>query len=372
MTVENKYGRKRRGRRLAFAILPWLVALLLIEGGTRVIHPSITKPIYHGYPDGLVIPHDKLGHAYQPIYKGHFPAAEYSDIAIETNSYGFRDSAWRLESSLVKPRVMILGDSVTFGSPLPVEQRFTEQAGDFLREKGLLWRTCNCGVNGYNIEQYTKLLRLVGPGLKPEIVLVGFVLNDAEPMSPDDARRIAIAEGIAAGSAWARLRRLAERYHFEPNRSYAYALARREIMLRLWQSPEYAEKMAKKYNQKTEKELTALYKTGEGLPHFREQMRQMRQFTEQTLKAKFGVLVFPYRWQLANEDSSISRMITGVLDELDIPYVDIYGRFLPLFKQNELYVPRDDCHPNAEGHRIAGSVMADLMVQMLTTNESDQ
>ncbi|MHA1568986.1 MAG: SGNH/GDSL hydrolase family protein [Alphaproteobacteria bacterium] len=353
----------RSPKRMLFMALTWLSIPLLIEIGVRVVYPQMGEPVYPGYPPGLVIPDNDLGHAYQTGFAGHYPAPEYADIPIEINSYGYRDGEWARLPNADRPRVMVLGDSVTFGSPLAREERFTEQAAIRLQKKGRAVEFCNCGVNGYNVEQYARLLRQRGPDLKPELVLIGLVLNDAEPLSPDDAKRIALGDAIKRGSAWAKVRRLSHTYNFDLGQSYAFNLVRRSMKMRAWQSAQ-GDELIKQYIDKTRQELGELYAGGDGPARLREQFAAMKQFADDELQAKIGVVIFCYHHQVQNQDPALSRQIEALLTELGIPFADLYDVFLP-HADEDLYARNDDCHPNARGHQLAGNAAAKLVVRMI-------
>ena len=105
----------------------------------------------------------------------------FAGVPAHTNSLGFRDTR---EYSLSKPtgtfRVIVLGDSVTFGHgalfettyPYLLEQRLREWRPD------VRWEVWNLGVPGYNTAQELAYLNQVGASYAPDLVIVGFFLND--------------------------------------------------------------------------------------------------------------------------------------------------------------------------------------------------
>lgn len=363
MTKEND-KKKWTARSILFLILTWGVCLLLVEAGVRLLQPQAGRPVYAGYPADLVIDDDQLGHAYRPGFSGFFPAPQYKNIPIEINSWGFRDANWAKQPDPERPRIMVLGDSITFGSPIAREQRFTEQAALVLAERNLPVETCNLGVNGYGIQQYERLLKLKGPKLSPRIVLIGLCLNDAEPMSPSDARRIAIGDGLAAGNSSAKLRQAAARYRLDPDQSYAFNLARRTIKSRLWGS-DFGAKMIERYNKQTIDALVELYRYGSGIDRLGEHLASMQNYTRRSLSAELAVLVFVYHHQIQNRDPALIVMVRELLEDLEIPHADLYRTFLDQAQTEGLYAAGDDCHPGPPGHRLAGEVTADLLGGLL-------
>lgn len=112
----------------------------------------------------------------------------FAGVPARTNSLGFRDTR---EYSLAKPpgtfRILVLGDSVTFGHgalhetsyPYLLEQRLREWRPD------VNWQVWNLGVPGYNTAQELAYLREVGERYAPDLVIVGVFPNDFTGVEPD-------------------------------------------------------------------------------------------------------------------------------------------------------------------------------------------
>jgi len=111
-----------------------------------------------------------------PDYTGWF-----AGVPVHINRLGFRDDR---EYSLAKGastfRILVLGDSVTFGHGSVGEHTYP-----FLLEQKLKawrpdvdWQVWNLGVPGYNTSQELAYLLQVGPTFHPDLVIVGFFEND--------------------------------------------------------------------------------------------------------------------------------------------------------------------------------------------------
>jgi len=106
--------------------------------------------------------------------------AEWGDVRVKINANGLRGPLVpyaRDESSI---RLLYLGDSVTFGYGLPeYEQSFPFRAEPLLEEHfGVNVETINAGVGGYSPWQELAYLRKQGIRYSPDLILIGFVLND--------------------------------------------------------------------------------------------------------------------------------------------------------------------------------------------------
>lgn len=111
----------------------------------------------------------------------------FAGVPAHTNSLGFRDTR---EYSLTKSpgtfRILVLGDSVTFGHgalyetsyPYLLEQRLREWRPD------VKWEVWNLGVPGYNTAQELASLNEVGERYAPDLVIVGFFQNDFSGFEP--------------------------------------------------------------------------------------------------------------------------------------------------------------------------------------------
>jgi lysophospholipase L1-like esterase len=132
-----------------------------------------------------------LGDRLNPGYDGYF-----AGVPVKINSLGFRDPR---DYALDKPRgtfrILVLGDSVTFGHgalyettyPYLLEQRLRAWRPD------VQWQVWNLGVPGYSTRDELTYLQQVGDRYAPDLVIVGFFINDivagrAKP-EPGFARR---------------------------------------------------------------------------------------------------------------------------------------------------------------------------------------
>ncbi len=346
-------------RRAAFRLSLWLLVALAFEGLVRLAMPQAGRAVWPGYPPGLVVPDPVLGHAYRPGFSAAFPQQQYLRIPIRINAAGFRDTEWPGAGADPLPRIVTLGDSITFGSPLVAESRYTDVLAAQLAESGKPARVMNAGVNGYNVEQYAKLLAARGDAWRPRVVLVGLCLNDAEPLAPVDAETIDAAAGRA--SLAARLRP----YRLDVGQSYAWNVARRIALGRLYASPKWGPKLIARYDRKTQNALAALYTTGDGRERLRRELGAMRDLAREKWSASLAVVVFPYHSQIATGRSDLCDAASAVLAEMNIPHRNLFPDFTAAASDADLYVTNDDCHPSVLGHRITARAAAELVEPLL-------
>jgi len=104
-------------------------------------------------------------------------------VPYRINALGFRDR----ERSIDKPtgtfRIVAIGDSVTFGWGVPVEQRFTDVMERQLNQQargGRRIEVINLSVPGYEAVEQGYLFRDVALRLDPDLIVFFFVANDVQ------------------------------------------------------------------------------------------------------------------------------------------------------------------------------------------------
>lgn len=174
------------------------VALLIGECALRIAGlPRFEAPRGFAFSEGLdfdsssVVPgyemhRIKPGSTYLNIYasnpRGYFP--QDNTIVIASNRLGFRAQRPSDELPQGDVNIAFLGDSFTLGEGVRFEDTFAEQTArmleDRLRDRKLSVRAWNFGMLAYNTTQeYSLLVSEVLPR-RPDIVVLGYVLNDPE------------------------------------------------------------------------------------------------------------------------------------------------------------------------------------------------
>jgi lysophospholipase L1-like esterase len=101
------------------------------------------------------------------------------------NADGFRGGEYDVGKSDAI-RIVVLGDSVTFGRGVPLESTYAKVLEDRLNREerdGLRYEVLNLGVGGYNSRQQLELYKTKGRKYEPDLLVIGFILNDATPKS---------------------------------------------------------------------------------------------------------------------------------------------------------------------------------------------
>ncbi len=154
-----------------------LITLLCIEGGLRLAGYEPLKAMAAGKDLVLRRSEDPdIGYELIPGSKGR---AFKTELAV--NSVGFRSPEPSTDDEV--RRVVFLGDSITFGSELPVGTTYPDLLRDRLKARDPRFDVQNLSLSGYDTCQEIAVLERHGLPLQPRIVVVGFCLNDAGVVS---------------------------------------------------------------------------------------------------------------------------------------------------------------------------------------------
>ena len=164
--------------RLAAAALVAVITLVLLEGVCRLIDPIGISyyPETARWLDTLVV-REPTGYWNRPGVSG-----SYFGAPVRINSIGLRGP----EIPPKAPdefRILMMGDSFPFGIgvsedqclPAALEARLKASAAP-----GGTYRVINMGVVSYNTQQEQRQLEELGLGLKPDMVLLAYAVNDIE------------------------------------------------------------------------------------------------------------------------------------------------------------------------------------------------
>jgi lysophospholipase L1-like esterase len=177
MSATKRSGSRRTTlpKRLLFSVLPLLLLLLVAELTARVlIEPAgvlaIRDPLSGQVNFDLneyFRSHDELFWELKPDLRTQ--PSSWGDV---TNSYGFRNVE-EPDTTHHRDRVLCLGDSVTYGVGLPIQDTWPSQLARDTR-----FEVFNAGVPGYTSYQGRVLYNLRCADLEPDIIVVEFGLND--------------------------------------------------------------------------------------------------------------------------------------------------------------------------------------------------
>jgi lysophospholipase L1-like esterase len=122
--------------------------------------------------------HPQLGWSLRENWTGRYSwTGGYSRI----NPQGIRDDHPVGPKAPGEKRLLILGDSVTFGAKVLTREAYPYQLQEALLSRGLRWRVFNGGVTAYDASQEAEWLELFGLSLEPDVIAIQFHPNDLSP-----------------------------------------------------------------------------------------------------------------------------------------------------------------------------------------------
>jgi lysophospholipase L1-like esterase len=273
---------------------------------------------------------------FKPNASGVFPGNvdQTRTFPYRTNAIGLRDRDRSAKTPGAK-RVLVVGDSYTWGYAVAEEEAYPQAAERLLRERGRAdIEVINGGVPDYNSRQQRQLLGRLIPIYQPDTVFLGYVVNDAEPSTampvpPEETYRHARSWFLTELAETAN-RRLFRSRVFNPDKDVV--------------SGNYLDGFAEDSHKWKDS---------------RQAIREMRDICT-AIGIPFAVLILPDFTQPFDDKYALRQIHDAVSTwgrELGVPTFDLLIPFLGQNNQS-LMVPWDG-HPNAEAHRrIAAQLVA--------------
>jgi lysophospholipase L1-like esterase len=173
--------------------LPKLILLLLSAGFTLVTLELGYRVIIFGADSFSIEKMDsfhRLGYSYI-VQPSDCPEMVYElapnlDVLFklapfQTNAAGQRDTAYNLPKPPGVFRIAVLGDSLTMGSGVPLEETYHARLEHALNQGGGTYEVISFGAGGYSLRQYLGVLHCRAAAYDPDLILIGFYPeNDAE------------------------------------------------------------------------------------------------------------------------------------------------------------------------------------------------
>lgn len=105
----------------------------------------------------------------------------HKDVRMRINSHGFRGAEIGPRVAGEK-RILVLGDSITWADYLEEDEVYVSRIGHHMRQGSDTTVTMiNAGVGDIGIKEEVSILEDRGLALEPDLVLLGFYLNDSRP-----------------------------------------------------------------------------------------------------------------------------------------------------------------------------------------------
>ncbi|MBW2418959.1 MAG: SGNH/GDSL hydrolase family protein [Deltaproteobacteria bacterium] len=283
----------------------------------------------------LYLPHAELAFRYDGNPRGYFD--DDSTLRVRLNNHGFRGTDHPKAKRPDLYRVMVVGDSFTFGEGVRWEHTFVYRLGEELRKRvGPGIEVLDFGVGSWGTRSQYHYLVHEGMEFDPDLILLVFTPNDAE-----------YAGGL---DVWENFRQL---YTPPPALRASHLLSLVYAnWVRIVEGRRYIEELVKSAMEEQEKWNRTL-----------DFLTEIGRLAESS-NSKFAIAIFPFMIEL-DEDYPLGE-IHGLVSERaqrdGTPYLDLLPRFLGR-RYTDLWVHPTDQHPNETAHAIASDALADFLVE---------
>ncbi len=258
------------------------------------------------------------------------------------NSSGYRDVEHAKEKPPGVRRAVFVGDSFTYGAGVLLDDTYpkrTERALSFSRSEK--WESIVLAVPGIDTEDEAKIVENEAFAYSPDVLVLGYVLNDAE--APDAAER-------RRATDWTE----AEALKRNP------PLWRRSAFVRL-----VADRLhAARENRERSQNHLALYR--DGAPGFRAVKKSIDAMATRCREKNvpFVVVLFPLFANPLDEDypfASVHEKMAAVCRSAGVTCLDL----LPYYQGMDWHLlvveGAKDEHPNEIAHRIAAQALVSAL-----------
>lgn len=278
------------------------------------------------------------------------PGVHYFRTGRPWNRLGHKDREFSLYHAPTHFRILAVGDSYTEGVGVALSETFSSVLERSLNRRikeflpTLSVEVYNLGHSGRNTEQEINLILQESPLLTPDLIVLAYVLNDAE-QHPDPLM-------MAATPWWLRWNALND-FFFNSVKSYAYYWFFIQSSRRMNSIDIYSAQHDIHY---------------EGWKTVEESLNRYQTYLNKTHVTDISV-VFPLfiSGEYPPQLQAIHTQVIQAFRQRELHAIDL----LPLFQSRNTPLERfcfspHDRHPNQEAHALVGNFLADAIFQSQT------
>lgn len=285
----------------------------------------------------------------------------------EVNSAGFRDVEHSLKKKPGVSRIMVIGDSFTFGMGVNLEDTYPKQLERFLNRANVTCEVINCGVIGYNMWQHYEMLeRKVLPN-NPDLVILGVFEDDigvsVRPYKdPEDWQGVKLYQpkffsGILNHlSLWTFIRNATAlyeyKYRYRRGHNYMKGIEERK---KVWGPSNPTDVNYRIMSGKIEKEKYVDFSN------------KLKKFVQTANDAGVKVLVvfIPDSVQLGDfRMQAVNRFLKRVCGEIGVSFLDVTPFLESEDNYSSLYLFPVDAHGTPKGLGLIAKSIADQIVRL--------
>ncbi len=268
---------------------------------------------------------EAIGHEHMPNTRAHLMGV---DVVI--NNDGLRNADTELNKAAGTKRILMLGDSITFGWGVPSDQTMSSVMEDMIEAvRGGPVDVINAGVGNYNTSMEVAYFLHKGRLYEPDVVVLNYFINDAEPTP------------VYGNTSWI------------ARHSYAYAVVggawdglRRQLLgdadWREYYSGLYAPDATGWRATKTSIAALADYCRQHDIKLIVANIPELRELVD-----------YPF--------AGITREVEKVVEDVGVEFVDLMPAVAGK-PARTLWVTEPDPHPNSSAHNLMGTYLSDYVL----------
>lgn len=278
--------------------------------------------------------------------------AHQTNDSIKTNIFGLRDKEYSSNQDLSTRRILILGDSFTFGSGVADDDAvFPEilerQLNKEYSRQGVSIEILNGGIPGSLTDQWVELLLRLEKSFMPDTVLVVFFLRDGTR---------------TAGSIGGFFNPIRNELKLKNQKSFYYQYS---YLFRLYQDARDRDYLSAKYSKLMNDSYSGGIEQTQEWETAKNNMLRIKEICEQK-RAVLGLVVFPVLVEL-NRNYPFQKPVDLIVQFGLASGISTHN-LLPAFRGKngpDLWVSSFDQHPNAGAHQITADSILPFLRQLL-------
>lgn len=278
----------------------------------------------------------------------------YNNLRYQINQHGWRDDEHDHQKPVNTFRIVVLGDSVTHGYGVNVESTYAKQLEkklNALPQSQYTYEVILIALEGINTEQEAHLLEIEGIKYHPNIVIIGYVLND-----PANGSSLELAMLHAQGRNWkGKLKQFAAKSSLI---HYTYkALKKSYWRLAIVFGKEDREDIARNDY------LSMFYENTDMWNRVLDAFSKIQRIAQQQ-NIPVIVIIFPILHNLDNYQwKAIHSQVQQAAQGYGLRVIDLLD-YYQTYPQHKLQVYNgDNIHPNQLGHEVASQALYQYLLE---------
>lgn len=269
-------------------------------------------------------------------------------IEFAVNSFGFRDNQYRIRKA-TKTRLICVGDSITYGWTIPLEDTYHKQLERLFHAQGYDMEVMGMGIVGYNTIQEYHLIKEKALDFNPDMIILQMGMNDFE-------RTVSI-------KTYQEGRRLS--LHLYHDYSIPFIIKKSKLTYSLMKYSHLFKFInLKLYWIKNKKNPgytpKDMYLMGEEKSfHY---LRKIKSLLD-SKGIRLAAVIFPFR---KSGDvypyATLQKKIHQELEKMEVPYLDLHD-VININTEEILWI--DKMHPTVRGYKIASHALFEFLLPLL-------